>query len=250
MIQATYLQCIGTVLKSPYVRYVVYLSIDSIYRLVATGSNIKPYRIEQTAAQLDYLVIEINLVIEIIDFKQTETLLDAHLFDDKNGTKGNVMFVEVMAKDLLQDSPRLQSTVKGFVAGSSSVHGQLVLKAFVMSGRNHFWITLVAGISNDVLTRTQLLLQNGSKDVEIRPCTTFKRATERHNPSSSNADTNLIAQTRPVVLVGVPFALKRKRLQNFKVNSIDGHQSTFIVMVAEPILPLDLLNRRNESKAS
>jgi len=190
------------------------------------------------------------LVIEIIDFKQTVTFLDAHLFDDKNGTEGNVMFVDVVAKDLLQDSPSFQPRVKGFMARSSSIHGQLMFKAFVLSGRNHFRITLVAGISNDMLTGAQLWFQNGSKDVEIRPCTTFKRTTERHNPSSSNADTNLIAQTRSIVLVGVPLARERIWLQNFKVNTIDGHQSTFILMVAEPILPDDLVNRRNESKVS
>jgi len=181
-----------------------------------------------------------DFVVKIIDLPQSMATVHAQLFDDKNASEGNVVLVNIMTKDLLEDAPILQTRVKDFVPGPRSIHGELMLKVFGLSLSDDLWIPAITGVGNNMLTWFQLLLQNGTKDVQIRPCITFKRTTERHDITCSNADTNLIAQTRSIELVRVPFLFKRKLLQDFKVNSINGHQSTFILVIAEAILPDNL----------
>jgi len=185
-------------------------------------------------------LIEMDGIVEISNFEERVSSTEAHLFHNKHSAERNVVFVDVMTEDLLQDAPSFQPSIKGFVAGPGNIHGELVLEVFVLTRGNDFWITLITQVSNNVLTRTQSALQKGSENIEIGPSTTLKRSSVRHDFACTDTDANLVAQTRSIVLVGVPFARERKLFQDFEVNSIDGHQSPLSFVKTETILPDNL----------
>jgi len=186
-------------------------------------------------------------IVEISNFEEGVSSTEAHLLHNKHRSESNVVFVDVVAVDLLQDPPSLQTSIKSFVAGPRNIHGELVLEVFVLTRGNDFWIALVTQVSNHVLTRTQSALQTGSENVEIGPSTTLKRTSVRHDFACTDTDANLIAQTRSIELVGVPFLLERKCLQNFKVNTINGHQSPLSFVKTETVLPDNLSVEKRKS---
>jgi len=165
---------------------------------------------------------EVNFIIEIRNVKHTaETFLDAHLFNHKHTSKCNVMLVDVVAKDLFEDAPGPHFAIERFVSSSGFIHKELMLKTLGPLRRNTFWFTAISEVSNNFLPSLKHPFHSGTKDVEVRPTSTFKWTTERHNPTSPDADSNLISQARSIELVWIPFSIEWKLLKDFKVNSID-----------------------------
>ena len=166
-------------------------------------------------------LIEMDFIVKISNLKKIETLHDAHLFNDEDTSKGDVMLADIMTENLLEDAPGFQAGIKCLMSCSSSIHDVLMLKSNVIMGGDDFWIATVSGVGHNMLTGAQPLLHFGTKDVEVRPTAALKWASKRHNPTSLDADTNLIAQARPIEFVWVPFLVERKLLKDFEVYTIN-----------------------------
>ena len=165
----------------------------------------------------------------------------AKLFDNDDASKGNVVLVDVVTKDLLENAPGLHASIEGFVPASRNVHAMLVFEADGLVFRKDLGVSAVTFVGDDMFTRTQHVLQPGTKDVEIWPSPTLEGTIVRHNVTGLDADADLVPQTRPVELVRVPLRREGKLLQYLEVNTINRHQTPLVLVVAKTILPADLL---------
>lgn len=173
-------------------------------------------------------LVELDIIIQISNLEELVAGIHAELFNNNNTPEGNVVLVNIVTKDLLENTPCPDAPIKGFVSAARNVHAMLVFKANSLIFSVHFGVSTVTFVSYDVLTGTQHPLQSGSKDVEIWPSSTLKRTSVRDNISCLDADADLVSQTRPIELVGEPFLIKGELLQYLKVNTINGHQTPLI----------------------
>ena len=171
----------------------------------------------------------------------------AKLFDNNDTTKGNVVLVQVVAKDLLENAPALHASIEGFMPASRNVHAMLVFKANGLIFRKDLGVAAISFVGDDAFAWTQHVLQPGAKDAEIYPFPTLKGTIERDNVAGLDTDANLVPQTRPIGLVRVPLPREGPWLQDLKVNTINCHEASLIRVVAETILPANLMIDENNA---
>jgi len=190
------------------------------------------------------------VVIIIVDLKGRIFDLDHGLNNVGNSTEDLAMLGSVMAEAVSQTMELLEETIDGLMAGSSNCFHVLIrIVKSIRSERPTIAIT-VGTIGKKEFIRSQCFIQTISADGKIGPVSWSTGTIDPDNPTSLNADANLMPETRMLELLGVPLAAERSWLIDLEISSINSNQAKGSNVVLVAVFPLDLVCNTIERRVS
>ena len=179
---------------------------------------------------IDYVLLLQSLLVLVLDLEERLTILDADLRDDRNRSEDFAMARQVMAVGVLEDLPRLETSVDRLVAvpcaGLHSLVGDgvaRVVRALDLVGGAD-----VAVVGLDALALLEEVAEDLVKNCNIIKASGWVGTLDPYQVPPYNTYPDLVAEGGlPRVLVGgegVP-RLRLSCLRDPEIGPIDGHQA-------------------------
>jgi len=148
----------------------------------------------------------------------------------------------MVSEGFTQCRPPLDASINCFVAGSNQWLPSLVLVVKSCRCNGIIVVVAVASVGNILLAWIKSLMNSTLQpsNFEITVWSARKRTINPYYPWCGNANSNLIAQSWPMELVGIPESIKRPRLLNPKVGAINRHTALSTAIPNIAMLPFNL----------
>jgi len=127
------------------------------------------------------------------------------------------------------------------MAGSSNCFHVLIRIVDTSWSKRPTIAIFVGAIGKEDFISSQSFIQTISADSKVGPVAWSIGTIDPNNPTSLNADTNLVPETSMLELLGVPLATERSWLVDLEIGSIDSNQAKGSNVVLVPVFPLDLV---------
>ena len=176
----------------------------------------------------------------VVDLEDRWLQLDPSLHYVGCSIEGSAMLLPVMPPPVLEGTKHFEVSIHSLMPSSGHcIHVRLPGVVATWSGAPSMRVP-VATISNKQLSILQSLIQTVSANGEIGSLSCRIRSIDPDNPSSLNADPNLIPEASMLEFVGAPLAAPRSRFVNQKVSAIHSDLADGAIPFHELVLPLDL----------
>jgi hypothetical protein len=145
---------------------------------------------------IDYVLMLQSLLVLVLDLEERLTILDADLRDVHNRSEDFAMARQVMAVGVLEDLPRLETSVDRLVAvpcaGLHSLVGDGVARVVraldLVGGAN------VAVVGLDMLALLEEVAEDLVKDLDVRPRTGRVRSIDLHEVTPEDTHPDLVSE--------------------------------------------------------
>ena len=145
---------------------------------------------------IDYVLLMQSLLVLVLDLEERLTILDADLRDDRNRSEDFAMARQVVAVGVLEDLPRLETSVDRLVAvpcaGLHSLVGNGVARVVwaldLVGGAD------VAVVGLDTLALLEKVAEDLVKDLDVRPRTGGVRSIDPHEVTPEDTHPDLVSE--------------------------------------------------------
>ena len=173
----------------------------------------------------------------VVDLEDRWLQLDPSLHYVGCSIEGSTMLLPVMPPPVLEGTKDFEVLIHSLMPSSGHcLHVRLPCVVATRSGAPSMRVS-VATISNKHLSNPQSLIQTVSANGEIGPLTSRVRTIHPDNPSSLDADPNLIPESSMLELVGAPLAAPWSWFINQKVSAIHSDLADGAIVFHKPVLP-------------
>jgi hypothetical protein len=169
-------------------------------------------------------------------------MLESKLHHHGHSDKNRLMSARMVMEDPTQTIPLLESLVDCLMSCTDPL-GQTII--VILWCFDVIRLASVPKISFGFLSRIQLVFQSSTKDANVWPLATWKRATDPNHITTSNTNCDFIPKTRSIELEAKPPFPERSPFKNPKVCGIHGNQALIAGIIAKAVLPNNLEWRQN-----
>ena len=173
-----------------------------------------------------------------MNLKQCLTILNCKLGDDTNSSEDVTVMNQIMAEDLIQNTPLLKPLVHSFLTCPHSLGHSLPLHFFgnrcQMPGTSlSIGLQLHTHRQPQLVCKDPTMSQVPRENIKIIVCSGLPRSTNPANVSSQNRESYLITKTRPSELVREPIS---GCLRPLKISTIHTHEAVICYVAFVPVI--------------